>query len=130
MTEKTQHLPHELFPAPDEKTGTAAEWSTYHLVRAAAYAKLSQHVILGDDPVQTSTAILGFISEFSQSYLLARVSDEDARELAGILDDGGVADEIVWEQLTNRGIDPDSVARFATHQESAARRAERQAATR
>jgi hypothetical protein len=80
MSEK---LPHEIYPSPDEETGTAAEWSTYHLVRACAYAKLMQHVILGDDPAQTSSAILGFIAEFAQAFLMDRVTDEDARELVG-----------------------------------------------
>jgi hypothetical protein len=122
-TETSPRLPHEVYPAPDLDTGTAAEWSTYHLVRACAYGKLVQHVILDDDPLQTSTAILGFIGEFAQSYLLARVSDDVARNLAGILDAGDVADEIAWELLAKQGIHPDSIARFLTHAESAAKRA-------
>jgi hypothetical protein len=116
-------LPHDVYPAPDLDTGTAAEWSTYHLVRACAYGKLMQHVILGDDPLQTSSAILGFIAEFAQHYLLARVSDDVARDLAGILDAGDIADEIVWDELSKRGIHPDTIARFLTHAESAAKRA-------
>ena len=122
----TERLPHEVYPAPDEETGTAAEWSTYHLVRACADSKLMEHVLLGDDPIQSGTAVLGFLSEFTQAFLLDRVTDDDARELAGILAAGDVADEMTWDLLVERGFHPNTIARFSTFAESTAKRAQAQ----
>lgn len=118
-----QRFPHEIVPEPNEATGTAAEWATYHLARAQAAEQLSMHLAGTDQFDAQMAAVTVFIGEFAQAFLLEHVSDEVARELAGILAAGDVAPEIIWERLEARGIDPRGIKRFATREESASKRA-------
>lgn len=118
-----QRYPHEIVPAPDADTGTAAEWSTYHLVRACAYSKLIEHLVHVDDYDSVQAATNGFIGQFALSHLLDKVSDDDARELEALIAAGDAADELIWERLAKRGIDPDTVRRFTSRAEHLASQA-------
>lgn len=118
-----QRFPHEIQPNPDPETATAADWSLHHLLRAQAFNGLSWE-LTGTDQHREQMQAVGFlIHEYALSELYRHASDEVAREIALDLDAGDVIGERIWDRLTEHDIVPQSIRRFSTEAEDAAKRA-------
>jgi hypothetical protein len=126
---------HEVVPEPDLATGTAAQWSTYFLAAAYAQAQLGRHLIhrtRGERPADPADiaavgeAYARLADLFSLGFLFRHVSDEVARDLAEI-HDTGEAVEVLWDWLTEVGIDPHLIKTAVTPDEVRAEVRRRQA---
>lgn len=115
----------EVAPQPDLVRGTAAEWSAHYLADAYAHAQLGRYFVrtMGDfraadfeEVREMSRAYERLAELFSLGLLFRHVSDEVARELGEILKTGETV-EVLWNWLSEAGINPHHIKTAPTHAE-------------